>query len=208
MTNVNRYFGGHVYSMYRPDTQLMKQIVIKLGDMTSDDFKDAKLFVARIRRIADVASEKNCKLYVDAEQTYIQAAIESFGQQMTHQLNRENRTVVMNGYQAYLKRTFKVLPIEVQASQKMGFNLGIKLVRGAYMNEERMIAERDRVESPVWETIEGTHACYNSIVDLVIPQLKQNDMLFVASHNVETIEKAVGLALAHDRIRSVLFGQL
>lgn len=106
MTNLNRYIGGHVYSMYKPDSPLMKQIVIKLGGMDAQDFANAKLFVARVRRIADVAFEKNCKLYVDAEQTYIQAAIESFGQQLTHQLNRDNRAVIMNGYQAYLKRTF------------------------------------------------------------------------------------------------------
>lgn len=51
--------------------------------------------------------------------------------------------------------------MEVKASQAMGFNLGVKLVRGAYMDEERMIAERDGVESPVWDDLEGTHACYN-----------------------------------------------
>lgn len=98
MTNVHRYYGGHVYSVYRPDSELMKQIVVRLGGLNEEDFKNAKLFVARIRRISDVASEKNCKLYVDAEQTYIQAAIESFGQQMTHQLNRDMRVVIMNGY--------------------------------------------------------------------------------------------------------------
>ncbi|MFM7883584.1 MAG: hypothetical protein ACKO8H_17785, partial [Microcystis panniformis] len=98
ITNLHRYYGGHVYSMYRPDSELMKQVVVKLGGLNEEDLKHAKLFVARIKRISDVAREKNCKLYVDAEQTYIQAAIESFGQQMTHQLNRDKRVVVMNGY--------------------------------------------------------------------------------------------------------------
>lgn len=96
----------------------------------------------------------------------------------------------------------------MHASQKMNFNLGIKLVRGAYMNEERMIAERDGIQSPVWENIEGTHACYNSVIDLVVPNMKPTDVLFVASHNVDSVNRAVELANAHDRVQCLLFGQL
>jgi hypothetical protein len=33
----------------------------------------------------------------------------------------------------------KVVPLEIAASEKLGFNLGIKLIRGAYMNEERTL---------------------------------------------------------------------
>ncbi len=101
-----------------------------------------------------------------------------------------------------------MLPMEVKASQEMGFNLGIKLIRGAYMNEERSIAEKNGTESPVFDTIEGTHMCYNQNVELIISQMKPTDTLFVASHNVDSVEKAVGLATTHDRKQRVLFGQL
>jgi proline dehydrogenase len=57
----------------------------------------------------------------------------------------------MNGYQCYLKRMEKVIPMEVRASKFLDYNLGIKLIRGAYMMEERgLAAEQDR-ESPVWD---------------------------------------------------------
>lgn len=98
------------------------------------------LFQGRITRLANFASERNCSLYVDAEQTFLQFAIESYGQQLTHQLNVGHKVVIMNGYQNYLKRMAGVLPMEVKASKEIGFNLGIKMVRGAYMNEERHIA--------------------------------------------------------------------
>jgi len=100
------------------------------------------------------------------------------------------------------------MPLEVKASQVAGFNLGIKLVRGAYMNEEREIAQRDNTESPVWADIEGTHSCYNQCLELIIANLKSTDTLFVASHNSDSVEKAVGLVLAHGRTQNVLFGQL
>lgn len=78
MTNIHRYYGGHVFKLSGPDTQLLKQIQTKIGQMTDEDHRNAKLFVARCNRITNQAAESNCKLYVDAEQTYIQSAIESF----------------------------------------------------------------------------------------------------------------------------------
>lgn len=47
----------------------------------------------------------------------------------------------MNGYQNYLKRVAKTLPLEIQAAKLTGYNIGVKLIRGAYMNEERRIAQ-------------------------------------------------------------------
>ena len=67
----------------------------------------------------------------------------------------------MNGFQNYLKRMKAVIPLEVHRAKRLGYNLGIKLIRGAYMNEERRLAEKENKESPVWETIEDTHLCYN-----------------------------------------------
>lgn len=51
------------------------------------------------------------------------------------------------------------------------------------MNEERILAQENSYESPVWDTIEDTHSCYNDCMKLVIKNLKENSMLFVASHN-------------------------
>ena len=50
-----------------------------------------------------------------------------------------------------MKRMAKVIPMEVKASKMFDFNLGIKLIRGAYMMEERAMAEEEGRESPVWD---------------------------------------------------------
>lgn len=49
------------------------------------------------------------------------------------------------------------VPLEIESSRRLGFNLGVKLIRGAYMNEERKVAKAQGYESPVHETIEDTH---------------------------------------------------
>lgn len=66
-----------------------------------------------------------------------------------------------------------LIPMEVRASSAFGFNLGIKLIRGAYMNEERELAAEQGVESPVWDCIEDTHACYNDNMSHIIRNMTQ-----------------------------------
>jgi proline dehydrogenase len=65
----------------------------------------------------------------------------------------------------------EILKHEVATSQVLGYNLGIKLIRGAYMNEERMLASENSYESPIWETIEDTHTCYNDSMKHIIENL-------------------------------------
>lgn len=128
---------------------------------------------------------------------------------MTQKLNRGDKVIVMNGYQCYLKRMQHVIPMEVLAARHLGYNLGVKLIRGAYMNEERSVAKSAGVESPVHETIEDTHACYNENLSHVIESMNAQDLILCASHNVESVEIAKDLLnerqLPKDRVR---FGQL
>jgi proline dehydrogenase len=197
MTNVARYANGHMFSLDGVHTPLTRQIATALGNLDEADFANLDQFTRRVNQLGEVAEQRNCKLYIDAEQAIIQGAIQSFGQQMTRRLNQGENVTIMNGFQCYLKRMTSTLEMEVRASQAMGFNLGIKLIRGAYMNEERSVAAENSVESPVWEDIEETHSCYNDSMEHIIRNMKHTDMLFVASHNTYTCDLAMQL-LASD----------
>lgn len=129
---------------------------------------------------------------------------------MTHMFNQGDKAIVMNGYQCYLKRMNLVLPMEIFASKQLGFNMGLKLIRGAYMNEERELAEAGDYESPVWDTIEDTHKCYNDNMELALNSMKETDMVFVASHNADTV--SIVKNILDDKTKEVKdrvkFGQL
>jgi proline dehydrogenase len=109
--------------------------------VTPSDFTTYDTFIRRVLDITTLSFEKNCLLYVDAEQSYMQRGLDSIAHQLTHRFNRGDKVIIMNGYQQYLKRMIKVVPLEIEASERLGFNLGIKLIRGAYMNEERTLAQ-------------------------------------------------------------------
>ena len=129
---------------------------------------------------------------------------------MTHHCNRDDKVIIMNGYQCYLKRMAGTIPMEVKASKTFGFNLGIKLIRGAYMNEERELAANEGRESPVWDTIEATHSCYNKNLTHLLTNMKHQDMVFVASHNKDTCDIAMDLVDegGFKETERVRFGQL
>lgn len=63
--------------------------------------------------------------------------------------------------------------------------------------------------SPVWDTLEDTHACYNVALDHVLNNLDEKSILFIASHNADSVEIAKNLMnsrnIKDDRVR---FGQL
>lgn len=159
--------------------------------------------------IGEHANTSNCNIYVDAEQAYIQGAIESVGQQLTQNFNRGDKHTIVNGYQSYLKRMKKVITDEVACSKALGYNLGVKLVRGAYMREERSIAASKGIESPVCDTIEDTHASYNWCMEHVLHNLDEDSLLMIASHNFDTIEKAKAVMdKLNIKDRRVHFGQL
>jgi len=56
------------------------EVATKLGSMTEEDFKKYQYFKDRTLSFTEYAAERNTSLYVDAEQTFIQYGIESFGQ--------------------------------------------------------------------------------------------------------------------------------
>jgi len=77
------------------------------------------------------------------------------------------------------------------------------------MNEERALAQLHNYESPIWDSIEETHKCYDDCLNHVISNLEANSCLFIASHNSGCVQKAKELIIekgfTDNRVR---FGQL
>ncbi|TNN37367.1 putative proline dehydrogenase 2 [Liparis tanakae] len=74
-----------------------------------------------------------------------------------------------------------------------GFCLGVKLVRGAYMDKERQLAEREGRPDPVHQSWEDTNHSYNDSLDLMLEAILQKPercRMIVATHNEESVRRA------------------
>lgn len=67
MSTISRYYGGHLFNLYKPMSDLEKQIAIKLGSFTDSDFKKYDSFVNRTLDFSTYSTERNCVMYIDAE---------------------------------------------------------------------------------------------------------------------------------------------
>jgi proline dehydrogenase len=106
------------------------------------------------------------------------------------------------------------LRTDINRAKRFNYHFGAKLVRGAYMESERQLADIANVPSPIHETIEQTHACYNDSVEFLLEQSVKSDQLIevmCATHNQQSIEKAIAVMEKYGIDRSkntVYFGQL
>ena len=106
-----------------------------------------------------------------------------------------NRCVVLNTYQNYLKSAFDTLKQDLELATKQNCYFGAKLVRGAYMEQERESAKQMGYEDPINVDYEATTKMYEKSLVYCLEEIKKNPLgqisVMVASHNESTVKFAV-----------------
>ncbi|CAB9505872.1 Proline dehydrogenase 1, mitochondrial [Seminavis robusta] len=172
---------------------------LSLVSPTEEEVELMEAMFNRGHELAKEASECGTRLLIDAEQYRFQPAIDNLVLDLERNYNAVDKTdkpIIYNTYQCYLKDTAERLKTDMERSERHSFHFGAKLVRGAYMEGERALAESLDYPSPIHDTIEDTHACYNDSVDFLLRQSVEavDDRkveLMLASHNQGSIEKAI-----------------
>ncbi|KAF5865259.1 proline dehydrogenase [Aspergillus alliaceus] len=89
-----------------------------------------------VQDVCTRAIERNACIFVDAEQQSVQAGIDAVAIDLMRRYDENGNAVVYNTYQAYLKSTPGTALSHLGVAEREGFTLGVKLVRGAYINSE------------------------------------------------------------------------
>ncbi|MGI8950688.1 MAG: proline dehydrogenase family protein [Chitinophagaceae bacterium] len=135
----------------------------------------------RMFRICKTAAEKNIGLLVDAEESWIQDPIDRLTMEMMEIFNKE-KAIIYNTIQLYRHDRFAFLKLSHQIARQQNFILGIKLVRGAYMEKERLRASQKGYSSPIQNDKSFTDGDYNASVEHCINNI-DTIAFIVASHN-------------------------
>jgi len=138
----------------------------------------------RMYAICDLASEKGVGILLDAEETWIQDPIDRLAIELMAEYNKE-KVVVYNTYQLYRNDRLHFLQLSHKIAKEKNFKLGAKLVRGAYMEKERLRAKEQGVASPIHLDKEATDKDFNEAAAFCI-QNKETISFILASHNEES----------------------
>jgi proline dehydrogenase len=188
-----------------------------MASPTEEEVELIEKMYARGHALAKEAAACGTRLLIDAEQARFQPAIDSLVLELQRTYNSKSVSdypIIYNTYQCYLKDVPERLAMDVERSERFDYHFGAKMVRGAYMESERALAETLGNPSPIHDTIEDTHNCYNNAVDFLLEHAVKSDKqveLMVASHNQGSIEKAIESMNKHGIDRrgpTISFGQL
>jgi proline dehydrogenase len=165
--------------------------------------------LARMDLICKTAKDNKAKVYWDAEETWVQQAIDEIVDNLMEKYNTES-VVVYNTFQMYVNDKLAFLEQSIDRAKEKGYQLGAKIVRGAYMEKERETAEKEGRPSPIHKNKAATDLDYDLAIALCIANYDMVSVC-VASHNKESNLKAAqilldkGLAKNH---KHVWFSQL
>lgn len=180
----------------------------------------------RGHELAQHAAQYGTRLLIDAEQTRFQPAIDTLVLElqrtyntMTGSADSDNTgstyPIVYHTYQCYLRDAPHRIRIDLERSRRFGYHFGAKLVRGAYMESERALASAFDYPSPIHDTLDETHLCYNqsvkTLLQYAVDHPDQKVEVMLATHNQQSVEQAIAAMnqLGVDRRESIVsFGQL
>ncbi|KAE8634410.1 hypothetical protein XENTR_v10002298 [Xenopus tropicalis] len=183
-----------------------------LSRFTEEEDLQMKRMLQRIDVLAKRALEKGVRLMVDAEQTYFQPAISRLTLEMQRKFNMES-PIIFNTYQCYLKEAYDNVTADVELSRREGWHFGAKLVRGAYMQQERNRAMEVGYDDPINPTYDKTNEMYHRCLDYILEEIRHNRKanVMVASHNEDTVKftlRRMNELVIYPEEKKVYFGQL
>lgn len=135
----------------------------------------------RLNMLCGKAYELGIKIFVDAEESWIQDTIDALTYEMMEKYNQE-RPIVYNTFQLYRKDMLENLVKATDIAAEKGYFLGAKLVRGAYMEKERQRAHENEYCEPVHKCKEDTDADFNKAIDFCVRNREQVSIC-LGTHN-------------------------
>ncbi len=140
-----------------------------------------KKFRKRIYTLCETASRLDVPILIDAEESFYQDIIDRVAGEMMEQFNKK-KAIVFNTLQMYRHDRTQFLSNCFEKAVKGGYFAGIKLVRGAYLEKERLRAGKMGYPSPVHPDKESTDRAYDNALSFCIENMDRI-YLFNGTHN-------------------------
>lgn len=178
-------------------------------ELTSTEAAEWQRVVNRFDKACKKAYDLDVSLLIDGEESWMQDAADQVVEDLMRTYNTK-KAVVFNTLQMYRWDRLDYLKQVHEKGQTEGFKIGMKVVRGAYMEKENERAEAMGYTSPICESKRATDENFDAAVRYMVENL-EGISLFAGTHNEESSYKLMNLmstlGIPNDDSR-IWFGQL
>lgn len=200
------------FAVFKPSGYGRVALFRKIGEGKSLSKKEKEEWdrvVGRFDATCKKAYDLDVSLLIDAEESWMQDAADELVEEMMRKYNKD-KAIVFNTLQLYRWDRMDYLKELHAKARKEDFKIGIKTVRGAYMEKENERALENNYASPICATKSESDSNYDISVAYIVEHLDRIS-LFSGSHNELSSYKLIDLmkqkGIAHNDYR-IWFGQL
>ena len=199
------------YAVFKPTgfgRFALYQKLTEKKELTVDEKSEWIRVLERFHTVCKLAVEKDVPLLIDAEESWMQDAADDLIEELMETYNKD-KAIVFNTLQMYRHDRMDYLRSLYQKAHQKGYHIGMKVVRGAYMERERVRAEEKGYDSPICHDKQATDINYNEAVRFMMEH--KNMAIFAGTHNEESsyllmdLSKEYNIAANDNRM---WFGQL
>ncbi|CAM1353843.1 proline dehydrogenase [Tenacibaculum insulae] len=199
------------YAVFKPTgfgRFALYQKLTEKKELTVDEKSEWIRVLERFHTVCKAAVKKDVPLLIDAEESWMQAAADDLIEELMEIYNKE-KAIVFNTLQMYRHDRMDYLRDLYKKAHQKGYHIGMKVVRGAYMEKERERAEEKGYKSPICKDKQATDDNYNEAIRFMMEH--KNMAIFAGTHNEESSFLLMNLAKEY-KIASndnrMWFGQL
>jgi len=159
--------------------------------LNQSEEKTYNIFLKRLEKICDKAKEINTPVFIDAEESWIQNAVDEIVLNLMKKYNHE-KVLIFNTIQMYRNDRVDYLNKIIDIGNKEKFKIGLKIVRGAYHEKEIDRAKKYNYNIPVHLKKEDTDKDFNKALEICIQNI---DRISICSgtHNIKSSEYLIKL---------------
>ena len=151
------------FAVFKPTGLTKFSLLEKINsnqNLNSNEIIEKQKFINRIEEICKTSYNYKTPVFVDAEESWIQDGIDMIVLSMMKKYNKKE-VYIYNTLQMYRTDRLNYLNKIISVAKKEKFLLGIKLVRGAYHQQEINRALKLKYDIPVFKTKNKSDESFN-----------------------------------------------
>jgi proline dehydrogenase len=176
------------FSVFKPTALTTHNVLKKVSSgisLTAEEQTSYANFLQRIDALCSEAVKAGKPIMIDAEDYWFQKAIDDVTEKMMLKYNKKT-AVVYATLQMYRNDRLDYLQHLLQLSKQHNIIIGIKYVRGAYMEKERARAAEGGYPSPIYPAKKDTDNAFNEAIRISVENCDRIHV-FCGTHNEESI---------------------